>query len=179
VDNDGLLPPVDMLYDLEPVDHPQYIPGHPHNLPPRRDRPAMRGYLGLSGADLVPVPGTGGPSILPPGTPTSGPAPGVDPTPVLDPWHVAFLIEGQSTVGVTSSKIIELPAAKRNYLMIRNNSATATIFVSFGRDASTVSPVRLSSNQMMLLDSVVPQDDVYCLSDTAATSVVWAFSTTP
>ena len=178
MDNDGLLPPVDLLSDLAPVDHPQYIPGHPHNLPPRRDRPAQRGYLGLSGADLIGGLGID-PTILPPGTATGGPAPAVDPTSIADPWHLAMITEGQSTVGVTSLKIVEQPSTKRNYFMIRNNSATAVIFVSFGRDASTISPVRLSSNQMMLLDVVVPQDDVYCLSDTAATSVVWAFSTTP
>jgi hypothetical protein len=178
VDNDGLLPPVDLLGELAPVDHPQYIPGHPHNLPPRRDRPAQRGYLGLSGADLIGGLGDGA-SILPPGTSTTGPAPAVDPTAVSDPWHQALITEGQATVGVASIKIIDQPSTKRNYLMIRNNSATAVIFVSFGRDASTISPVRLSSNQMMLLDVVVPQDDVYCLSDTAATSVVYAFSTTP
>ena len=174
MDSDGRLPPVGMIYDLEPVDHPQFIPGSPHNLPPRRDRPNRRGYLGLSGSSLVDdgLP----PEILPPGTPTAGPGAG-EGQPVIDPHHYAYITEGQFNAGLISLRMIEESPTKRNYLMIRNTSATAVIFVSFGRDATSVSPVRLSSNQMMLLDAVVPQDDVYVLSDTAATVVAYAYST--
>jgi hypothetical protein len=174
MDTRGLLPPVDFPQDWAPVDHPQYIPPWPGNLPAAKDRPTARGTYGQGGA--LPNDGT---TILPPGTPIGGPGAG-DGAPIVDPHHYAFIVEGQLNAGLASLRLIEQPAGHRNYLMIRNNGAVAAnLFVSFGRDASANSPILLTQNQILLLDTVVPQDDVYVFASVAATAVAYAYSTIP
>lgn len=155
--------------DLAPVDVPQYIPSSPHNLPPRRDRPVMRGYTGTAGQSLIPgADGGAGPGPVP--------AP-VLPTEIYDPHHYTDPLEASVTlpaVANTSVQVLLEPTTRRNYLLLRNTSAVAVMYVSFGRDATANSPIRLSANQMMLLDTVVPQGDMYVMSDTA--SVVFSYA---
>lgn len=171
MDTRGLLLPVDFPQDWAPVDHPQYVPPWPANLPAAKDRPTARGTYGQGGS--VPNDGT---TVLPPRTPSGGPAvPGTD---INDPHHYAFIIEGTFTTVAASTRIIEEPANKRNYLMIRNAGAAANnLFVSFGRDASANSPILLTQNQILLLDTVVPQDDVYVFSSVVGSVVAFAYST--
>lgn len=69
---------------------------------------------------------------------------------------VVFNIAGASQL------IIPAPQNFRNFLIMRNVGADQ-IFIDFGRDATTVSPLMLQSNQQVLFDTVVPQDDIYAL----------------
>jgi len=156
-------PPVGLLYDLIPVDHPQYIPPSPHNLPPSRDRPAQRSnrFAGM----------------LPSDVPTSGPSYS-DPAPVREDHRYARLTESVATVGnAVSAIVLPEPTTRRNFLSFRNNSAAANIYVAFGRDASLQSVFRLTPNQILLFDTVVPQDDMYALADAAAAQLVYSYST--
>lgn len=69
---------------------------------------------------------------------------------------VVFNIAGASQL------IIPAPQNFRNFLIMRNVGADA-IFIDFGRDATTVSPLMIQSNQQVLFDTVVPQDDIYAV----------------
>ena len=69
---------------------------------------------------------------------------------------VVFNIAGASQL------IIPAPQNFRNFLIMRNVGADQ-IFIDFGRDATTVSPLMLQSNQQVLFDTVVPQDDIYAV----------------
>lgn len=160
---------------LSPVDNPNYIPGSPHNLPPRRDRPNIRGYIGVPGQSLVTDRRSGdGPTV---GGASGGPLSGYGAEPFFNPHAYAQVIEGTFVVTLASQKFLDQPDSWRNILMIRNSSAAANIYVSFGRDASvTGSIIRLSSNQILLFDTVVPQDDLYVIGD-AAGSIAYGYST--
>lgn len=82
------------------------------------------------------------------------------------------------SVGTTSVLAVSAPAANtaRNSLMIRNPNAVAVLYVDFGQSATANSVVSLQPGEIMLFDAVVPQDDVYVLSDTAASvaSLAWS-----
>ena len=92
-----------------------------------------------------------------------------DATTVRDPHHVAWVNEFSSAVNNGSSSIV-LPEADgiRNILMLRNASATANIYISFGRQASTLSPLVLAPGDVVLFDTVCPQNDVNAYGDAAS-----------
>lgn len=167
-DEKDKFPRVGLIETWAPVDAPQYIPGNPHNLPPRRDRPNRIG----SGVTLIG--GDDGPT----GAPSTGGLGGVDPIAIWNPHAYANIIEGTFIVSATTSqKFLDEPTSRRNLLMIRNSSAAANVYVSFGRDASVIgSIIRLAANQIVLFDTVVPQDDVYVIGD-AAGSIAYGYST--
>lgn len=75
------------------------------------------------------------------------------------------------------SLILAAPDVRRNMLFIRNSSATANLFISFGIQASAASVLYLTPNQMVLFDTVVPQDDMWALADAASGQITVAFST--
>lgn len=174
-------PPVDLQDNLAPVDHPQFLPGAPHNLPQGRDLPARRGYAGQSNVGLIGDDGTLLPAIGPGAVPSAGPftLPVGGDIQIYDPHHYARLIEGNFTPTVLSQKVLDAPANKRNYLYFRNGSTTANIRISFGRDASSFSPMLIAPGIQILLDVVVPQDDIYCQLDVAdaTASLLYAYST--
>lgn len=67
-----------------------------------------------------------------------------------------------------SQKVLDAPATYRNMLLIRNSSTTVTnIYVDFGADATIESAIILAQNEVIMFDSVVPQDDIYIIGDTA------------
>lgn len=157
-------PDAQRLSPLLALNVPQVLPsGYPHNLPPLRDRPRFNPFTGLDPS--APVPGPG----VPPGLEIFG---------IFDPHHYAELIEGVVAVGVISQLIIPLPGNRRNLLAIRNSSpGTENIFVGFGSPASTASWLRLETNQIVLFDAVVPQNDVWVICDAATGQVSYAHST--
>lgn len=101
--------------------------------------------------------------------------------PPVPPSHAyANLVQTAGSIGTTSRLIIPQSAARRNFLAIRNSSPAAeVIFVSFNVEATTLSWLRLAANQIALFDTVVPQDNVYVISDSASGIVSYAFSVLP
>jgi len=101
--------------------------------------------------------------------------------PSVPPSHAyANLVQTAGAIGTTSRLIIPQSAARRNFLAVRNASPAAeVIFVSFDVEATTNSWLRLAANQIALFDTVVPQDNVYVISDSATGVVSYAFSVLP
>lgn len=165
-DAQGIGVPVRYLSDREPWNHPQFIPGGPHVLPGANDRPALRSFQGVA------------PAILP-AMPTAGMGPAPDKTlDVSEAHRYATSVELPFDVGIVSGRFIDQPAGRRNFLSIRNTSTgTQALYVSFGKDASTRSIVKLVPGQMLIYDVVVPQDDVYAISDAAGCTMTLQYST--
>lgn len=74
-----------------------------------------------------------------------------------------------------SALILPAPQNFRNLLMLRNAGATA-ILIDFGRDATASSTIELQPNQIILFDTVVPQDDVYAISPGGISTLSVSFS---
>ena len=68
----------------------------------------------------------------------------------------------------SSSLILPQGNGLRNFLMMRNSSATANVYVDFGNNASLNTVLRLTANQIVLFDTVVPQEDIYAYGDAAS-----------
>lgn len=164
----GIGAPVQLASDLAAVDHPQWLPPSPHNLPPNRDRLPVRQFQ--SGVGLL--------ESAAPVVPTS-PGPAADAT-ITDPHHYATLQEGNFTPPLTfsSSDQLFLPqsAARRNLLMIRNVGAT-NISIGFGNVATAQSALVLAAGAIIIFDAVVPQNDLYAWSDAAAGQISYAYGT--
>lgn len=101
--------------------------------------------------------------------------------PPVPPSHAyANLVQSAGGVGTTSRLIVPESGARRNFLAIRNSSpGVENIFVSFNVDATVLSWLRLTPNQIALFDTVVPQDNVYVICDAATGVVSYAFSMLP
>ena len=74
-----------------------------------------------------------------------------------------------------SALILPAPQNFRNLLMLRNAGATA-ILIDFGRDATASSTIELQPNQIILFDTVVPQDDTYAISPGGISTLSVSFS---
>lgn len=109
------------------------------------------------------------------------PAPELYFPPQLPPAHpYANLVQTAGGVSTISRLIIPQSSARRNFLAIRNASpGVEVLFVSFNVAATSESWLRLAPNQIALFDTVVPQDNVYVISDSATGFVAYAFSTLP
>ncbi len=166
--NDPRFPPVYPVSNLAPWDSgPQSLtrsPGAPGTLrAPMGPSPAGGGFAGAM------VPGAGGFN----GTP----APGMMPTWVAEAHRYARLVNAVLPAETTSALILTQPDTYRNFLAIRNINPVAILYVSFGSTASVDSVFRIAPNVMILFDSVVPQDDIYAISDTAASRIAISYST--
>lgn len=164
-------PPVGLLSDWGPVDAPQFLPAAPHNLPANRDRPPLREFQSGVTSIVNVIPGD-----IPSGGPLSQPA---DTQTIYDPHHYVYPIEGNFLPTVNSQRFLEQGSNKRNWLMLRNGGAAASVRISFGIDAGPFSTLVLAPGDVILLDVGVPQGDVYCqLSAADATaSLLYSFST--
>jgi len=100
-------------------------------------------------------------------------------TSIRDDHHYANLTDVAASVDVVSAKILDEPPGLRNFLMLRNTSATQTIYIGFGRDATSSSTLAIAAGQTVLFDVVVPQDDVFALSSAAGGSLSFAYSNIP
>lgn len=111
----------------------------------------------------------------------SPPSPLLHFPPAIPPSHAyANLVQTAGSIGTTSRLIIPQSAARRNFLAIRNSSPGAeVVFVSFNVEATVLSWLRLAANQIALFDTVVPQDNVYVICDSATGVVSYAFSVLP
>lgn len=96
---------------------------------------------------------------------------------VRDPWHLAQL-NGSSTVnvGLASVMVCASPANFRN-LFVARNVGTTNIYLDFGLDAAVNRSVFfMVPGSILFLDTVVPQDDVYAISDAAGGVLALSFS---
>ena len=159
-------PSVGLLSPLAPVDHPQTLPSSPHRLPPLGERPAKRLNSTLMGGM--------GPSTL------SGAPVGAVDTNTFEAHRYATIIEQNIPVptAATGVPFLTETSGKRNFLGLRNASAAggANVYIGFGRDASAASWLALTPGQMILFDTVVPQDDLYSFGDAAGGLLSFAFS---
>lgn len=97
---------------------------------------------------------------------------------VSDNHHFAMMVDLSITTPVSQSvKFLDQPNTRRNLLVLRNASAFGDVYIGFGKDASTNSTMKLTPGTMILLDTVVPQDDLYAFGDGAAVTLAFAYST--
>lgn len=153
----GIGMPASMLYRRGLWDSPSIQGGPPHNLPAPGDRlaPRTRNLVGTSGS------GGSAPAVNPsllPGTQL-----------VRDRHRYANVVESVLPVSdAGSQQLLPQPVGLRNMLQFRNTSPGAqVIFISFGTAASLSSLVRLAPGQAVLYDTVVPQNEVNAVADTA------------
>ena len=145
--------PVRWLDQREPWDAPQFIPGHPHNLPSRPD-PAVAGS-----------------------TVRDIPASGLD---IRDAYRFASYNSLSLTVGTTSIKFLDAPIGKRNFLGFRNASTAAQVlYIDFNSNATTGSWLALTAGTLVVFDTVVSQDDLYVISSAAGGTLAYVYSTYP
>lgn len=88
-------------------------------------------------------------------------------------------LPGLAVSEIASVKVLDQPSGLRNMLMLRNPSATQTIFVSFGREASANSILALLPGAQIAFDIVVPQNDVWAFSSAAGGTLTIGYSTIP
>ena len=139
--------------DWLPWSNPNFTPGAPHNLPSRPD-PIV------ASSSAPPIPG--------------------DSFNTREPYRYASLITVSLTIGTSSVKFLDQPIGKRNFLGFRNASAgTQNLYVEFNGTASTGSWLKLVPGQLLVFDTVVPQDDLYVVSDAVGAVLSYAYSTFP
>ncbi len=146
---------------LEPWRDPNYTPSSP-----------MRETS--VGSALLPMPGVV-PSVR------GGPQPG-ETTSIDDAWHQATVVSSINLPSVITAPdqqaFLVAPSTRRNLLMIRNASTGGqNIFLEFGKACSTDTVILLVPNQILLFDTVVPQDDLYGACDVAGGRIAYGFST--
>ena len=94
-----------------------------------------------------------------------------------DENHYAFIVSLAATmVNIGSINFLTTPQGRRNFLAIRNTSATANIYLDFGKDATTNSVFKIAANGTLLFDAVVPQDDLYMIGDGINASFSYNYS---
>lgn len=153
--------PVGWLNRREAWTNPQYIPGYPHNLPAKADAGLPSG----SGSAL----------------PTTTNFPGYSSTvSITDPYRFSSIVDLSIITTTTSVKFLDQPIGKRNTLGFRNAStANQVIYIGFGGNASLGSWMQINPGTIVLFDSVVPQDDLYVISDVTGGVLAYAYSTYP
>jgi hypothetical protein len=142
-----VFPPVRPLPTLDPWGTPQTLAQRP-----RLDAPQVRPILG---------------AIEPP----------EERVRVSDSWHIAQL-NGSSTVNVGQESVLVCasPPGQRNLFVARNVGGT-NLYIDFGLEAAANRSVFvLVPGAILFLDTVVPQDDVYCVSDNPGGVLGLAFS---
>lgn len=157
--------PVQWSDKRDPYYDPQFLPPDPHNIPNRADL-LRRGGPEYLGGD---------------GLPTEDPVGGWTGT-IRDPHHYATLISLYSAVpddSAAEQSILILPQSnvKRNWLSIRNPSVAANLWVNFGAAASAQSWLILAPGEIVLFDTVVPQNDMWVLASATAGFISFAWST--
>ena len=144
-----LFPRVGYVSDLEPWSSPTFIPPSPHNLPAE---------TAATTADTQP-----------------------SQVSVAEPYRYASIIDLTFQTSTASQKLLDAPIGRRNLLGFRNVSGQTgeNIFIGFGRDATINSWLRLTPGTIILFDTVVPQDDLYVISQTGTPLLSYIYSTFP
>lgn len=145
-------PDVEYLNNREPWGVPQYIPPSPHNLPIREVPQATTATVDFTGATIN----------------------------TRNIYAYASLVSVNVTVGTASFKFLDAPIGKRNMLGFRNASTgTQVLYIDFNANATTGSWLAIQPGVLVLFDTVVPQDDLYVVSDAAGGVLAYAYSTFP
>lgn len=143
--------------------------------------PAPGAFLDTERARLIPSGGGG--EVIPQGELPRVRSPGGGVPPI---WvalahqyarNIIQLVVSVPNGASTPAAVLESPTDYRNFLQMRNTSATANVFVAFGRFATQNDVLRLEPNVMVLYDMVVPQDDIYMLADDASATCTVEYST--
>lgn len=154
-------PGVRLIDARTPYEHPQHLPNLPVHQPAILPRPNQ---------------GSGAPSIHAQMTPSA--------QPVSDSHHYAFLSDLVVAIPQESALFLEQPPNRRNMLMLRNSSGVggANLYISFGTPAGLTSTLVLGpataanpSGQIVMFDTVVPQNDVYAFADAAGGVLSYAY----
>jgi hypothetical protein len=97
---------------------------------------------------------------------------------IRDPHRYARLSgSARLPVGTASGLVLGAPPTWRNFLVVRNLSAAANIFLDFGIAADvTRTPIRLIPDAMLFFTDVVPQDDMFAVADAAGGVIGLSFS---
>jgi len=150
---DNNFPPVGWLNKREPWSSPQYVPGYPHNLPAKADAAVQ----------------------------TTTNFPGYSSTvSITDPYRFASFVDLSIITTIFSVKFLDQPIGKRNTLGFRNSStASQVIYIGFGGNATTSSWLQINVGTLVLFDTVVPQDDLYVISDVTGGVLNYVYSTYP
>lgn len=80
-------------------------------------------------------------------------------------------------VSTTSIRILDAPDNYRNLLSFRNLDLVNTAYLAFGNDANANSAFQLGPMGFLLLDVVVPQDDIYAISSAGTINLAVTIST--
>lgn len=100
-----------------------------------------------------------------------------DATVIRDPHRLASLIElSAAPANGVSGLVLDQADGIRNMLLFRNASTTANIYIGFGRPASTLSILALAPGDIVLFDTVCPQNEIHAVADAAGGSLAIAFS---
>jgi hypothetical protein len=150
---DNNFPPVGWLNKRETWSSPQYVPGYPHNLPAKADAAVQ----------------------------TTTNFPGYSSTvSITDPYRFASFVDLSIITTIISVKFLDQPIGKRNTLGFRNSSTTnQVIYIGFGGNATTSSWLQINVGTLVLFDTVVPQDDLYVISDVTGGVLNYVYSTYP
>jgi hypothetical protein len=146
-------PPVDWLSQREPWQTPQYMPPYPHNLPAKADAAVQ----------------------------TTANFPGYSSTvSITDPYRFSSIVDLSIITTTASVKFLDQPIGKRNTLGFRNAStANQVIYIGFGGNATTSSWLQINPGSTVFFDTVVPQDDLYVISDVTGGVLAYVYSTYP
>lgn len=102
-------------------------------------------------------------------------------TPVNDPSDFVTLGGDQAfSYDNTTGGVVAIPGPSnpRNFLGLRNTSTTATAYIGFGSPATVNSWLSLAPGVIVLFDTRIPQDDIYCVGS-AAGLLAYVQSVTP
>lgn len=74
-------------------------------------------------------------------------------------------------------KFLDAPVGKRNMLMFRNADLAGVIYIGFNAIPSNISVLAVQPGQLIVFDTVVPQDDLYVVADIASCVFCYGWST--
>ena len=142
-------PPVRYLNNRTPWSSPSYVPGTPHNLP-QRPVATTADYPTAAGGTLD----------------------------VREIYRYASVVTVSLNVSTTSIKFLDAPIGKRNFLGFRNASTGGQVlYIEFNAQATTGAWLAITQGQLVLFDTVVPQDDLYVVAGAAGAVLAYAYST--
>jgi hypothetical protein len=162
--------PVDPLATLVPWGVPQTLTQRPRE--ENRGHPLVGGAGGFAAGENFSQPLAPNQAALIQAQPSQR---------VQDGWRRA-IVNGTilASVDTASTLVLAQSDVSRNFLIIRNTSAGANIYINFGNDATAgLSTLLLAPNGFVGFDVVVPQDDVFAIADAAGGQLAISYSTVP